>query len=77
MQTPLQLKAGALLVIAVGDTIRDFGVDGVPSGHLYAALMANVSFEGYMRVIDTLKRAGLVAEAPSHLLTWVGPKVTQ
>lgn len=59
------------IVRALGDTIRELG--RVPSGHLYAVGMASLTLEQYTRAIDTLKRAGLVAEK-NHELIWIGPK---
>lgn len=46
----------------------------IPSGHLYAKLMAKVTLEDYNRMIGILKNAGLVTETPAHLLRWNGPK---
>ena len=52
----------------VAEAIQDLGE--VPSGHLYTALMSQISFDQYTRVIDILKRAELIKE-DNHLLTWV------
>ena len=42
---PTQITAAFDTVIAIADAIRDFG--RVPSGHLYARVMAHMSFETY------------------------------
>jgi hypothetical protein len=65
-----RLNAGVLATLAVAEAIRELG--SVPSGHLYARLMGQLSVESYGAIIRTLKGAGLVEEK-SHLLTWVGP----
>jgi hypothetical protein len=71
--TKEQVRAVFEAVRAIADLIKALG--SVPSGHLYARLMegGNISLENYLKVIDTLKRAGLVTES-GNLLTWVGPK---
>jgi hypothetical protein len=56
---------------AMAEAIRELG--SVPSGHLYANVCGRMDQPTYERIIETLKRAGLVAEK-NHLLTWVGPK---
>jgi hypothetical protein len=66
-----QVRAAVEVARAVGDCIRELRT--VPSGHLYARLMGNLSLEDYQSVIATLVRAGLVREHASHLLEWIGP----
>jgi hypothetical protein len=66
-----EIAATLQIVKAVADTIRDLG--SVPSGHLYAQLMSSLTLEQYQRVIDLLKRAGLVKEV-HYELTWIGTK---
>lgn len=61
------------LVVAVAEAIRELGE--VPSGHLYAVLMGQLSLDQYNAVIAVLVRAGLVEKQPSHLLVWKGPVV--
>ena len=61
---------GALqIVMAVADAIKD--LKSVPSGELYARLMAHMSLESYNSVIGVLERTGLIT-VKSHLITWVG-----
>ena len=69
-------KANAVIQTAamIGKLIQESGKDGVPSGHLYAALMATSShfnIENYNRYIEILKKAGLIEEK-FHVLTWIG-----
>lgn len=45
----------------------------IPSGHLYAALMSQMSLDEYNSLISVLVRAGLVEKQASHLLVWKGP----
>ncbi len=59
------------LVKCVADTIRE--LKQVPSGHLYAQMMAHVNLPTYNGVITVLKASGLVREE-NHLLIWVEPK---
>ena len=71
-----QIDAQLQIVRIVADTIRDLTAQstlgGVPSGHLYAALMPTYTLMQYQSVIDLLKRAGLVEER-NYLLSWIGP----
>jgi hypothetical protein len=55
---------------AVADAIRD--LQEVPSGQLYAQLMAVMSLSDYEALIAALVNAGLVTRTPSHLLQWKG-----
>lgn len=66
------LKAAFQGLQALADIIRHSGE--VPSGELYARLMGKVTLDDYTRLIQTLKRTGLVTETPGHLLRWTGPK---
>jgi hypothetical protein len=69
-----QIVATIQTVKVVADTIRDLG--SVPSGVLYANVMAHMSFEIYERIIQVLKNCGLVEES-GHVLTWTGPKLEE
>lgn len=62
-------------MLAVAECLR--GLHEVPSGHLYARLLAmpllsQMTADQYHGMIDSLKGAGLVSER-SHVLTWIGP----
>lgn len=65
-------SVGAALQMAkvVAEAIRDLG--RVPSGHLYARLMAHMNLATYEKIIGILKRGGLVEEK-NHELIWIGP----
>ena len=69
--TKKEVKAVLDTIAAVASAIRTLG--SVPSGHLYALLCGTLSLESYQRIIDQLKKSGLVKEE-NHLLTWIGPE---
>jgi hypothetical protein len=71
-ETRRQLESAFQALRALAEIIRH--ADEVPSGELYARLMGRVTLEDYTRLIETLKRTGLVTETPGHLLRWTGPK---
>ncbi|HLZ39422.1 MAG TPA: hypothetical protein VKQ11_00575 [Candidatus Sulfotelmatobacter sp.] len=71
MPTQEQLKAGAAVIMAVAETIREAGE--CPSGTIYAVLMGRVTFQGYEKILGILKGAGLIEVLPSHLIRWIGP----
>lgn len=70
LHTEAQVTAAIRAVAAIGDAIRELG--SVPSGELYARLMGHLDIDQYQRIIDTLKRTGLVAEL-GHVIKWIGP----
>jgi len=70
MTTKEQVKATIETVRAVADTIRD--LKQVPSGELYAQVMQFMDLATYQRIVEVLKRAGLVVES-NHMLKWNGP----
>jgi len=47
---------------AIDDAIKEAGEDGIPSGHLYAAVMGHMNLDTYNGIIDILKKAGKVKE---------------
>lgn len=53
------LKICAVLL----ESIREAGDTGIPSGHLYAALMGVLDFDDYMTAISLLKQVGKVTES--------------
>jgi len=71
MTTRDKIKQALNLVMLVADAIKE--AKQIPSGHLYAAVMAVVDLQTYNKIIDTLKGAGLVTEC-NHMLTWIEPK---
>ena len=58
-------------VRAIADAIKE--LNQVPSGVLYTAVMAKMDLPTFQRIVETLKRAGLVTES-NHVLTWHQPK---
>jgi hypothetical protein len=71
MKTLTPQEAAIEIIKTIAEAVRSLG--SVPSGHLYARVMGTLSLDAYTRVIESLKRMGLVEEK-NHLLTWVGPK---
>lgn len=67
-----QVHAVLTIVSAVGNAIRE--LREIPSGHLYARLMAYCSLrlDQYEAIIETLKRTKMVKEE-NNLLIWIGP----
>jgi len=64
--TQLELQA-----LVVAEAIQ--ALEEVPSGHLYARVMAHMTYDRYESVIGVLIAAKLVTRR-NHLLTWVGPQ---
>lgn len=74
MTTPVtadELKAAFKMTHAVAECIRD--LKEIPSGHLYANVMQNMSYETYEAILATLKRAKLIRVDGTHLIKWIGP----
>lgn len=65
-------KAAIAQALAVAEAIR--ALKSVPSGHLYAQVMAHLTLDQYNAIIQTLKNAKLIREE-AHLLTWIGPAI--
>ena len=64
-----QIKAFLLLVETLREAIEASGPNGIPAGHLYAAVMAHgVSLAVFEKCIGLLVDAKRVTRAPSHLL---------
>lgn len=68
--TKEQVAASIMAVKAVTESIRE--LKRVPSGVLYAQVMGVMDLATYERIIETLKRVGLVHES-AHVLEWSGP----
>lgn len=68
-----QAKAALSAMIALTEAIRELG--SVPSGHLYATVMGQMSLEVYESLLGRIVGTGLVEKQPSGLLVWRGPKV--
>jgi len=67
-----QRNAVREVAIAIAGAIKELG--SVPSGHLYARLMDQMSLATYEKIVGALIGAGLVRKEPSHLLVWIGPR---
>lgn len=65
-----EMRAALDVVAALAEVIREVG--SIPSGHLYAQVMGQLSIGQYERIVGLLKRAGVIEER-GHVLTWVGP----
>ena len=65
MRTPEELKS---IAVKVGQAL--FLAKEIPSGHLYAMLMGELSLDEYTEIITILKKAGLVEEK-HFLLSWI------
>jgi hypothetical protein len=64
-----QFKAMLSFAKIIEECIKDAGEAGIPSGHLYAAMMHKVGLETYQYAIGILKDAGVITEQ-NHLLRW-------
>lgn len=71
--TPAERRAAILAIHAVGEAIE--GLGSVPAGELYARVMGHMSLSTFEGIVKMLVDAGLVTRS-NHLLTWVGPRVS-
>jgi len=58
-----------MIAIAVTEAIRELG--SIPSGRLYAQLMARMTLDVYNLVIESIKKTGAIEEK-NHVLIWAG-----
>ncbi len=72
MDQTSQLKAALQVSLIICDAVRDAGPMGIPSGHLYAALMSKVGLDAYNSILAVVVRKGWIRNS-GHLLTWTGP----
>ena len=56
------------IINLLGNSIIRAGNDGIPSGHLYAAVMMYMNLDTYHAAIALLVKSGLVKQS-GHLLT--------
>lgn len=70
--TKEDIAAGLEVIRAVADAIRE--LKRVPSGELYVQLVGTgkLDLAQYTKIVDILKRAGLVTEV-NHELIWQEP----
>lgn len=66
-----ELRTVAEVIMLIRDMIAEAG--SIPSGVLYAQLMAYMRLDTYQFVISSLKDAGLVSES-NHVLTYTGKR---
>lgn len=60
-------------IVAIVDVIASAGADGVPSGHLYNALMGQgCRYDQYVTIIGKLKMLGVVRESNNVLYAVTG-----
>lgn len=67
-----ELQAALKVSLVMAEAIRDAGPRGIPSGHLYAAVMSVASLDAYNAILRVLQNKGWVRNS-GHLLTWTGP----
>lgn len=68
-----QIEATIRGVQAIAEAIRE--LKQIPSGHLYAHVMAHMSLNHYEKMISILESGKLIRRDPSGLLTWTGPEL--
>ena len=56
------------MIAAIYSAIEEFGSSGVPSGHLYAAVMGKINLDNYNAIIEVLVKVGKITNK-GHLLT--------
>ena len=64
-----KMKAAVQIMKAVAESIKEAG--SIPSGHLYAQLMGKMSLGSYEKMIDAMRRMGVI-QIEDHLITYVG-----
>lgn len=72
MDTQSKLNAALKATQAIAEAIRE--LKEVPSGHLYANLMNQMSLDTYNQILDVLTKAKLISVDGFHLITWIGPQ---
>jgi hypothetical protein len=72
----MSAKLAATVTMAIAETVRTAGRDGVAEGVLYAALLGKVTLAGFNACVDTLVRAKLVKRQGHNVLAWIGPEVS-
>ena len=69
-ETRRSISAIPLIASAIHQAIDEFGVNGVPSGELYAGICGLISFDRYQEIILILKGLDMVKES-NYILTAV------
>lgn len=57
-----QIHAIKEICKAIYEAIKEAGEAGIPSGHLYAAMMAHLNLDQYNKLIEILKETKLIKE---------------
>lgn len=71
MATQQEIRDTLTLVQITAEAIREAGKEGIPAGHLYAALMSKgCGLNTHVRIVRTLINAGLI-QKKMNLLTWI------
>lgn len=60
MTTDIQYRAAAIVVKTIHETIEEMGTEGAPLGPMYQALMGIISYDSFMKVINSLVQAGVI-----------------
>jgi hypothetical protein len=73
MQGPYSVEKQRVLAIvqAVGETIKEFGPNGVPLGHLYAHLMGIMTYNTFTSMIDAMVTCKQI-KVSNNVATWIG-----
>jgi hypothetical protein len=61
------------IAIAVCESVRAAGPEGIPEGPVYAQLMGMIDIHGWHAIMANLTNSGLV-EVRGHVMRWVGPR---
>lgn len=67
-----EIHAAMQALLAIAEAVREAGE--IPAGVLFAAVCQYMSADQFNGFIEKLVNAKLISRAPSHLLTWTGPK---
>lgn len=66
-----KIETSVRMLGVIANAIRDAGK--IANGELYADVMGFLNITQYAKLIDILKRSGLI-EVEAYMLTWIGPK---
>ena len=72
--TPEERRSAILTIEAIGTALERLGA--VPAATLYAKLVppADMRFKQFVRLLEGMQAAGLIAEMGGGRLLWKGPK---
>lgn len=72
--TKAQIAAALNLMAGVALSIKACGKQGIPTGHLYAALCGVIDLAEFERMIDAMVQAGVICRGQHHHVYWVADK---